>query len=65
MSRNLMISRQLRNVSLTPELEGFIHASLASGDYAVANDMVCAALETLRNGVLPWGNVVLPWASKV
>ncbi|UJL75280.1 PAS domain-containing protein [Agrobacterium vitis] len=53
MSRNPMISRPLRNVSLTPELEGFIHASLASGDYANANDMVCAALDGLRNAVSP------------
>lgn len=55
MSRNPMISRPLRNVSLTPELEGFIHASLASGAYANANDMVCAALDGLRNAASPIG----------
>ncbi|WP_421591318.1 PAS domain-containing protein [Shinella sp. M27] len=45
-----MISRQSRNVSLTPELEGFINDSLASGDYANASEVVRAALRSLRDG---------------
>jgi PAS domain S-box-containing protein len=45
-----MAQRQSRNVSLTPELEGFINDSLASGDYANASEVVRAALCCLRNG---------------
>jgi len=44
-----MASRQSRNVSLTPELEGFINDSLASGDYANASEVVRAALRLLRD----------------
>ena len=45
-----MAHRQSRNVSLTPELEGFINESLASGDYANASEVVRAALRSLRDG---------------
>jgi len=45
-----MAQRQSRNVSLTPELEGFINDSLASGDYANASEVVRAALCKLRDG---------------
>ncbi|WP_320197968.1 PAS domain-containing protein [Agrobacterium sp. rho-13.3] len=48
-----MVNRQSRNVSLTPELEGFISDSLASGDYANASEVVRAALRSLRDGTLP------------
>jgi PAS domain S-box-containing protein len=43
-----MASRQSRNVSLTPELEGFINDSLASGDFANASEVVRTALRLLR-----------------
>ncbi len=45
-----MAQRRSRNVSLTPELEGFINDSLASGDYANASEVVRAALCSLRGG---------------
>lgn len=45
-----MPHRQSRNVSLTPELEGFINDSLATGDYANASEVVRAALCRLRDG---------------
>jgi len=45
-----MAQRQSRNVSLTPELEGFINDSLATGDYANASEVVRAALCSLRDG---------------
>ncbi|SCX29592.1 Blue-light-activated protein [Agrobacterium sp. DSM 25558] len=44
-----MTQRQSRNVSLTPELEGFINESLATGDYANASEVVRAALCSLRD----------------
>ncbi len=44
-----MAQRQSRNVSLTPELEGFINDSLATGDYANASEVVRAALCSLRD----------------
>ncbi|MFC3695779.1 type II toxin-antitoxin system ParD family antitoxin [Chenggangzhangella methanolivorans] len=44
-----MSCRQTRNVSLTPELEGFINDSLASGDYASASEVVRAGLRSLRS----------------
>lgn len=45
-----MAQRLSRNVSLTPELEGFINDSLATGDYANASEVVRAALCSLRDG---------------
>ncbi|MBY0296595.1 MAG: type II toxin-antitoxin system ParD family antitoxin [Methylobacterium sp.] len=45
-----MITRQSRNVSLTPELETFIADRLASGDYANASEVVRAGLRALRDG---------------
>jgi putative addiction module CopG family antidote len=42
-----MVNRQSRNVSLTPEFEGFISDSLASGNYANASEVVRAALRCL------------------
>ena len=53
-----MAQRQSRNVSLTPELEGFINDSLASGDYANASEVVRAALCKLRDGEV--GPISLP-----
>ena len=55
-----MASRQSRNVSLTPELEGFINDSLASGDYANASEVVRAALRSLRDGASPAQRTSLP-----
>ena len=43
-----MSQRPTRNVSLTPELEQFIHDSLSSGDYANASEVVRSALKMLR-----------------
>ncbi|GJE25689.1 PAS domain-containing protein [Methylobacterium organophilum] len=45
-----MAARQSRNVSLTPELEGFIADCLGSGDYANASEVVRAGLRALRDG---------------
>ena len=44
-----MVSRQSRNVSLTPELEGFITDSLSSGEYGNASEVVRTALKLLRD----------------
>jgi putative addiction module CopG family antidote len=35
------------NVSLTPELEQFIHSQIASGKYASAQEVIVDALKTL------------------
>jgi len=43
-----MISRQTRNVSLTPELDSFIDERLAAGDYGNASEVVRTALKLLR-----------------
>ncbi|MGV1760490.1 PAS domain-containing protein [Rhizobium sp. A22-96] len=43
-----MVNRSSLNVSLTPELEGFISERLASGDYANASEVVRAALRSLK-----------------
>jgi len=43
-----MINRQSRNVSLTPELEGFINQCLASGNFANASEVVREALRLLQ-----------------
>ncbi|RYE34649.1 MAG: response regulator [Hyphomicrobiales bacterium] len=48
-----MMTRQSRNVSLTPELEDFISERLDSGDYANASEIVRAALRTLRDQPRP------------
>lgn len=45
-----MTNRPSRNVSLTSELESFIAASVDSGDYADASDVVQAGLRALRDG---------------
>lgn len=44
-----MVHRQSRNVSLTPELEGFINECLASGYFANASEVVRAGLRALRD----------------
>jgi len=49
MARTAMINRQSRNVSLTPELEGFINQCLASGNFANASEVVRAGLRALRD----------------
>ncbi|MBZ5759469.1 MULTISPECIES: hybrid sensor histidine kinase/response regulator [Rhizobium] len=57
-----MAPRQSRNVSLTPELEAFIHESLATGDYANASEVVRAALCRLRDGAaVPATSSVKDW----
>lgn len=49
-----MMTRQSRNVSLTPELEAFISERLGSGDYANASEVVRAALRALRDQPRTW-----------
>ncbi|MBO9187978.1 PAS domain-containing protein [Rhizobium sp. L80/93] len=57
-----MAQRQSRNVSLTPELEGFINDSLATGDYANASEVVRAALCSLRAaGAVAPSPIGKPW----
>ncbi|MCB8829827.1 type II toxin-antitoxin system ParD family antitoxin, partial [Escherichia coli] len=43
-----MATRPSRNISLTAELDGFIDAELASGDYGNASEVVRTALKLLR-----------------
>jgi len=43
-----MPARQTRNVSLTPELENFIMATLAQGRYRSASEVIRAALRLLE-----------------
>lgn len=47
-TNGVMIMRQSRNVSLTPELETFITEAMESGDYANASEVVRAGLRSLR-----------------
>lgn len=55
-----MPNRQSRNVSLTSELESFITASLESGDYGNASEVVRSALKLLRDsGRRPRGQATL------
>ncbi|MEH3105713.1 MAG: type II toxin-antitoxin system ParD family antitoxin [Sphingomonas fennica] len=42
--------RQTRNISLTPELDGFIADQLAGGDYGNASEVVRSALRLMRDG---------------
>jgi len=43
-----MTVRKTRNVSLTPELETFVDATVASGRYRSASEVVRAALRLLE-----------------
>jgi putative addiction module CopG family antidote len=43
-----MTVRQSRNVSLTPELDSYIDARVASGDFNNASELVRAAVRLLR-----------------
>ncbi|MBB2960942.1 type II toxin-antitoxin system ParD family antitoxin [Methylobacterium sp. R2-1] len=42
-----MSNTPTRNVSLTAELDVFIHAQVASGHYSNASEVVCAGLRLL------------------
>ncbi len=46
---HVMAIRQSRNISLTAELDRFIDAQLASGDYGNASEVVRTALKLLRD----------------
>ena len=43
-----MMFRMSRNVSMTPELERYVVARVASGDYRSASEVVRVALRLLR-----------------
>lgn len=43
-----MATRSTRNVSLTPELDSYIDARVASGDFNSASELVRAAVRLLR-----------------
>jgi antitoxin ParD1/3/4 len=45
---NMAVERRSLNVSLTPELERFIAARVASGRYQTASEVVRAALRLLE-----------------
>jgi len=45
----MAIQRLSRNISLTPELGGFIDEQLAAGEYGNASEVVRTALKLLRD----------------
>ncbi len=53
--RSMAIQRTSLNVSLTPELERFITARVASGRYQTASEVVRAALRLLEQSELREG----------
>ncbi|WP_082458077.1 PAS domain-containing protein [Sphingomonas sp. Leaf10] len=56
-----MTGRHTSNVSLTPELKGFIAEAVAGGDYANASEVVRAGLRALRNGAVGRRTVAKDW----